>query len=111
MVPGSMHRLKFKVSGSAGIAGICNGDPTSLESMQGDTLPAFNGLCQVILRGIPGIPVPAALSVEAEGLPTVRLTITARYTAAHQDLGDFGGMRRRGLQPLSLPLRRIIPRQ
>ena len=78
LVPGSMNRLKFKVTGSAGIAGICNGDPTSLESMQGDTLPAFNGLCQVVLRGKAGSPGPATLSVEAEGLPGVKLTINAR---------------------------------
>ena len=78
MVPESMNRLKFKVTGSAEIAGICNGDPTSLESMQGDTLPVFNGLCQVVLRGKPGSPGPATLSVEAEGLPTVKLTITTK---------------------------------
>ena len=78
LVPGSMNRLKFKVTGEAEIAGICNGDPTSLESMQGDTLPAFNGLCQVILRGKSGKPGTATLSVESEDLPTGKVTITTR---------------------------------
>jgi beta-galactosidase len=78
LVPGSMNRLKFKISGDAEIAGICNGDPTSLESMQGDTLPAFNGLCQVILRGKSGKPGKATLHVESEGLPAGKVTITTR---------------------------------
>ena len=78
LVPGSMDRLKFKVTGSAEIAGICNGDPTSLESMQGDTLPAFNGLCQVVLRSKAGSPGPATLSVEAEGMPAAGITITTK---------------------------------
>ncbi len=78
MVPGSMNRLKFKISGNAEIAGICNGDPTSLESMQGDTLPAFNGLCQVVLRSKANSPGPATLTVEAEGLPSAKVTITTK---------------------------------
>ena len=73
-----MQRLKFKVAGAAEIAGICNGDPTSLESMQGDTLPAFNGLCQVILRSKRGQIGTATLSIEAEGLPSGKLTVTTR---------------------------------
>ena len=78
MVPGSMNRLKFKISGDAEIAGICNGDPTSLETMQGDTMPAFNGLCQVILRGKPGKTGPVSLTVESDDLPSRKITITAK---------------------------------
>lgn len=78
LVPRSMNRLKFMIEGTAEIAGICNGDPTSLESMQGDTLPAFNGLCQVILRGKKGKPGTATLSVESENLPSGRVTITTQ---------------------------------
>jgi len=78
LVPQSMQRLKFKIAGSAEIAGICNGDPTSLESMQGVTLPAFNGLCQVILRSKLGQTGSATLSIEADGLPSNKLTLTTR---------------------------------
>lgn len=45
--------------------------------MQGDTLPALNGLCQVVLRGRAGSPVPATLTGGAEGLPNVKITINA----------------------------------
>lgn len=78
LVPRSMNRLKFKVEGAAEIAGICNGDATNLESMQGDTLPAFNGLCQVILRSKAGSPGTATLSVASEGLPVGKVTITTK---------------------------------
>ena len=78
LVPRSMNRLNFKIEGEAEIAGICNGDPTSLEPMQGDTLPAFNGLCQVILRGKAGKPGSATLSVASAGLPSGKVTITTR---------------------------------
>ncbi len=78
LVPRSMHRLKFSVDGSATLEAVCNGDATSHEPMQGDTLPAFNGLCQVILRSKPGKPGPATLTVTAEGLPSTKLSIRTR---------------------------------
>jgi hypothetical protein len=46
--------------------------------MQGDTLPAFNSLCQVILRGKSGKPGTVILSVESDGLPSGKVTITTR---------------------------------
>jgi len=78
LVPRSMHRLHFSISGGVEIAGVCNGDPTSLESMQGTSMPAFNGLCQVILRGKRGMPGPATLTISSEGLPTAKVTITTK---------------------------------
>jgi beta-galactosidase len=78
LVPQSMNRLHFKVDGNAEIAGICNGDPTSLESMQGNNLPAFNGLCQVILRSKPGAPGAATLTVTSDGLPAASVKIVTK---------------------------------
>jgi beta-galactosidase len=78
LVPESMQRMKFQVSGAAAIVGVCNGDPTSLESMKGTELPAFNGLCQVILRSKAGQPGDATLTVNAEGLPAGSLMISCK---------------------------------
>lgn len=75
LVPRSMNPLRFSVEGTAEIAGICNGDPTSLESMQADSLPAFNGLCQVIVRAKGGKPGPVTLRVASDRLPTCELKI------------------------------------
>jgi len=78
LVPRSMNRLKFKVDGAAEIMAVCNGDATSHESQQGDTLPAFNGLCQVVLRGKTGQSGKATLSVTSENLPVATLGIATR---------------------------------
>lgn len=75
LVPRSMNRLKFKVSGNAEIAAVCNGDATSHEPQIGsDTLPAFNGLCQVVLRG-KGTAGSATLEVVSDGLTTATVEI------------------------------------
>ncbi|WNJ19089.1 glycoside hydrolase family 2 TIM barrel-domain containing protein [Pontibacter sp. G13] len=42
--------VKFEVSGAGRIAGVDNGNPTSLESFQGSQREAFNGLALVILN-------------------------------------------------------------
>lgn len=78
LVPRSMNRLHFKVEGAAELVAVCNGDATSHESQQGDTLPAFNGLCQVVLRGKKGESGKATLSVASEKLPTAKLEIGVR---------------------------------
>lgn len=79
LVPRSMHRLHFKIDGAATIEAACNGDPTSHEPMKSaNTLPAFNGLCQVILRSHKAPPGKATLTVTADGLPATTLEITTR---------------------------------
>ena len=76
LVPRSMNPLDFEISGAAEILAVCNGDPTSHLPLQGTSMPAFNGLCQVVLRGIDGKPGPAVLTVKSEGLPDAKLEIT-----------------------------------
>ena len=41
-------------------------------------MPAFNGLCQVILRGKAGQPGSVTLSVKSGKLPLGKITITTR---------------------------------
>jgi beta-galactosidase len=78
LVPRSMDRLHFKIAGPAEIVAVCNGDATNHESLQGTTMPAFNGLCQVIVRGKPGSPGTATLSVASGKLPAAKVTLTTR---------------------------------
>ena len=78
LVPRSMDVLKFEVEGDAEIVAVCNGDATSHESMQGKTLKAFNGLCQVILRGKPAKPGVATLHVTSAGLSPGKVVITTK---------------------------------
>ena len=47
-------RLTFAVNGDASIAGVGNGDPMDYDPFRGDSIRAFHGLAQVILRGSAG---------------------------------------------------------
>ncbi len=79
LVPRSMDRLRFKVEGAAEIAAVCNGDATSHEPQIGaETLPAFNGLCQIVLRGKSGTSGTATLSVSSGNLASGKVVITVQ---------------------------------
>lgn len=79
LVPRSMDRLRFKIEGAAEIVAVCNGDATSHEPQIGsNTLPAFNGLCQVVLRGKKGRAGTATLTVAADKLPAAKLDIAIK---------------------------------
>lgn len=67
LVPRSNQKLRFEVSGAAEILAAGNGDATSLVTMHhATTLPAYNGLCQIILRR--NGPGPISFVGQAEGL-------------------------------------------
>lgn len=78
LVPRSMDRLDFSIEGDGEIVAICNGDATSHESLQGRTMKAFNGLCQVVLRGKAGKPGTAILTVKSGNLTAASVNITTR---------------------------------
>lgn len=48
--PSANNQIAFSVSGSASIAAVCNGDPTSLEDFTGDAIKAFHGKCVACVR-------------------------------------------------------------
>ena len=74
-VPTAGNRLKFSVSGNAEIVGVCNGDPTDHDSMKGDTIRAFAGMAQVILRSKRDSSGKATLKITGEGLPAETVEI------------------------------------
>ncbi len=74
-VPTADNRLKFSVSGAAEIVGVCNGDPTDHDSMKGDTIRAFSGMAQVILRSKRDASGKATLKISAAKLPAKTLEI------------------------------------
>ena len=46
----AQHQLKFDVKGCGRFKGVCNGDPSSLESFVLSTMKAFNGQLVVVLQ-------------------------------------------------------------
>ena len=53
MVPRTHNLVKFEIEGPGEIVAVDNGDATSLEPFQAKQRKAFNGLCQVIVKGRP----------------------------------------------------------
>lgn len=50
LAPTAGNLVFFEVEGEGKIAGVCNGDPISLEPAQGKQRCAFNGKCQVVVQ-------------------------------------------------------------
>jgi beta-galactosidase len=67
-VPRANNAIHFDIEGPGEIVATDNGDPTSFEPFQAPDRKAFNGLCLVIVRGMPGQPGKIRLVAKADGL-------------------------------------------
>ena len=68
LCPHAANRFRFRTDGSLRLAGVCNGDPTDRDPFGGDTVRAFGGLAQVIVRAKRGEAGTGRLTVACEGL-------------------------------------------
>jgi beta-galactosidase len=68
MNPRANNRIHFDIEGPGEIVATDNGDPTNMELFQSHDRAAFNGLCLVIVRGIPGQPGTVKVTATADGL-------------------------------------------
>ncbi len=73
--PRATNQIHFDIEGPGEIVATDNGDPTSFESFQSHDRNAFNGLCLVIVRAMPGQPGQIKLTTKADGLQTGVLSI------------------------------------
>jgi len=64
--PRADNWVKFRIEGPGQIVATDNGDPTDLVPFPFHERKAFNGLCLVIVRGIPGRPGSIRLTAESE---------------------------------------------
>lgn len=78
LVPRADPLLRFAVSGPVEIAGVCNGDATDLTGFQAAHQRVYNGLCQVILRGVAGRQGTAALTVRSDNPRIPEATVRIR---------------------------------
>lgn len=72
--PTAMNLVEFAVSGAGKRVGVDNGDPWLKEAFYGDKMPAFNGLCLLMVQATE---VPGWIEIEAraEGLAPGRMKI------------------------------------
>jgi beta-galactosidase len=76
VVPGARPEIRARVSGPGEVAALASADPADLAGFRGPSRRPYQGVAQAIVR-----PTGAGrleLTVEADGLPPARLTITAR---------------------------------
>jgi beta-galactosidase len=80
LVPRSHNLLQFSLSGPGEIVALDNGDPTSLESFQGNQRRAFNGLALVVVRSIAGELGKIVLDAQSEGLRGASVTLQSKWS-------------------------------
>lgn len=76
-VPTSNIMVEFKISGSAEIIGLGNGDPNSHEPEKGNMRSLFNGLAQVIIQSREGKEA-IVLTATAPGMKPATITIATK---------------------------------
>jgi beta-galactosidase len=77
LCPRADTTIVFTVDGPARIAGLCNGDATSLESFKGNQMKAYNGQCVLYLKSQNGEKGPVTVSASADGLAYAAVTLQA----------------------------------
>ncbi|HUX85259.1 MAG TPA: glycoside hydrolase family 2 TIM barrel-domain containing protein [Chitinophagaceae bacterium] len=75
--PDADNLVHFSLTGPGAIAGVDNGDPTSLEPYQGNQRKAFHGMCLVVVRTTRKAGL-VTLTATGDGLKTARVTLASR---------------------------------
>ncbi len=78
--PRAGNHVRFAVDGPGEIVATDNGDPTNLEVFSKHERDAFNGLCLVIVRALPGQSGNITLRAESDGLAPASVKIQTRLT-------------------------------
>jgi beta-galactosidase len=73
--PRADNPIRFTIEGPGEIVATDNGDATSFEPFQQPARRAFNGLCLVIVRAIPGKPGTVRLKAESDSLQAVSVSL------------------------------------
>jgi beta-galactosidase len=73
--PRASNRVRFALDGPGEIVATDNGDPTNLEIFSAHERNAFNGLCLVIVRALPGHSGAITLKASSDGLAEAVTTI------------------------------------
>ena len=90
-VPRSHNLVQFEVEGPGEIVAVGNGDATSHEPFQARQRKAYNGLCQVIVKGRSGQPGAIMLTAKSEGLTGAVFLVTQQVAARRRARFDGRG--------------------
>ena len=76
LVPRSHNLVQLEIEGAGEIVTVGNGDATSHEPFQAKQRSAYNGLCQVIVKGRSGQPGPITLKAKSNGLKDAAISFS-----------------------------------
>jgi beta-galactosidase len=74
-VPRAKNQIRFEIEGPGEIVATDNGDPSNLTPFPSHNRDAFNGLCLVIVRSIPGKAGTIRLMAESVSLESTTVTV------------------------------------
>ena len=77
LVPRSHNLVQLEIEGAGEIVAVGNGDATSHEPFQAKERSAYNGLCQVIVKGRSGQPGPITLKAKSNGLKDAAISFSS----------------------------------
>ncbi|WP_205513809.1 glycoside hydrolase family 2 TIM barrel-domain containing protein [Longitalea arenae] len=77
LVPAAANKIQFTLNGAGFIAGVDNGDQTSLESFKASERKAFNGLCLAVIQSN-GKPGNIKLQARSAGLSVASIDILGK---------------------------------
>jgi beta-galactosidase len=77
-VPRSHNLVQFEIEGPGEIVAVGNGDAASHEPFQAKERSAYNGLCQVIVKGRSGRPGPITVKATSNGLKDAAITFPSK---------------------------------
>ncbi len=78
LVPLSHNLVQFAIEGQGEIVAVGNGDAASHEPFQARQRSAYNGLCQVIVKGRSGQPGPIKLKAASNGLKDAAISFNSK---------------------------------
>jgi beta-galactosidase len=78
MVPRSMNRIQFEISGPGEIVATDNGNPTDMTAFPSKERHAFNGLAMVLVRARRGQSGRITVTARSEGLEEARAVVVAK---------------------------------
>ena len=76
--PIACNLVEFELDGPAEIAGVCNGDPTCLDSFKDDKCKLFSGKCVVYLQSVKDCKGEVKLKAAGAGVKSAEITLKVK---------------------------------
>jgi beta-galactosidase len=77
LVPDAANNIQFTIAGAGVIAGVDNGNQSSMEPFKASKRKTFNGLCLVVVQST-GKPGNIKLQAQSAGLAPASIDITGK---------------------------------